>query len=417
MGSFGRFWLISLFRIVQVFSAAACEAQLSEHAIEFLGSNEQALSARLALIESAQEQIEISTYHIESGESTTAILDALKSAARRDVRVRLLFDGLNMELSSCEINSLQAEGIAIREFHPKDSGGLLKLNRRMHTKLLMIDGKFLIVGSRNLRDKHFGLDSDKYVDFELVLRGNVATEAVRYFDWIWNSCHVGNATGKQKIELSEKDTCADQVAAICPIGPFEFRPQFDAFVCCLYDAQINKSSKRMQDQRIEWVNAARHSLIIETPYPAFSRASQKAIETAAKRGVRVQIFTNSSSSNDQPLTWAALQNLRRRFLKLGVEIYEFQGQDTMHAKMFLVDGQSAVLGSHNFDARSDNFNLEFCIRVESTDLVQQLQTRLECRRMESRRITNKNPARGMAITDRAKTRIRQLTAMLIRPLL
>ena len=41
----------------------------------------------------------------------------------------------------------------------------------------------------------------------------------------------------------------------------------------------------------------------------------------------------------------------------------------MHAKVTLIDGQAAVIGSHNFDARSDNFNLEFDVRVNSPESV------------------------------------------------
>jgi len=392
-----------------------CQGQFSSQPIQLLKSDTEAMSARLALIDTAARSIEISTYHIESGTSTTAILDALRSAARRGVAVRLLLDGLNMDLSANEIDSLRNVGIEIREFHSVGSGGLRQLNRRSHSKLFAVDGEFLILGSRNMRDKHFGLENDRYVDIELLLKGNLAASAVDYFDWIWNSCHVGNVKVKAK-RNDQRDGTHEGVAVCCRV-PFKFEPQFDAFSCCLFDGNINKDEKRMRDQRIQWVNSARHSLMIETPYPAFSRASLKAIEAAAKRGVRVQIFTNSKSSNDQPLTWAALQNVRRRLLRLGVEIYEYQGEDTMHAKMFLVDGRFAVLGSHNFDARSDNFNLEFCVKADSVELTQHLEDRLRCRRLQSHRLTDPKPTRNQPLTERVKTRVRQLTALLIRPLL
>lgn len=430
MRLFGTFWLVAVFCVLQTFVVAQCQAhrqchrcqgQLSKQAIQLLKSNAEALSARLALIESAKHHIEISTYHVESGKSATAILDALRLAAIRGVHVRLLFDGLNMGLSSCEVKSLQDVGIAVREFHPRDSGGLLQLNRRLHSKLFGVDGEFLILGSRNLRDKHFGLESDKYVDFEIVLQGDVAVNASHYFDWIWNSCHTGIAKGKQTIASRREGECSIACPAIypaiCSVDPFKFEPQFDVLACCLHDGTIDKSDKRMQAQRIAWVKSARTSLTIETPYPAFSRASLQAIEAAARRGVRVQLFTNSCSSNDQPLTWAALQNVRRRLLKLGVEIYEYRGEDTMHAKMFLVDGQFAVFGSHNFDARSDNFNLEFCVKVASLQLTAHLTSRLECRRLQSHRVTHANPTHNLPLTERAKTRLRQITALLIRPLL
>ena len=416
MRLFTIFFLVSIFCIAEAF-VTQCQGQLTNQTIQLLTSENEALPARLALIDSAEQKIEISSYHVESGKSTTAILNALRSAAQRGVQVRLLFDGLNMDLSSSDLEALQNDGVAIREFHPTDSGGLLQLNRRMHSKLFVVDEKFLLLGSRNLRDKHFGLEVNPYVDFELVLQGDAAAKAVSYFDWIWASCHVGIAKAKPKIKTPKQCACDLGLAALCSQEPFAFRPQFEALVCCLHDETINKSNKRMQTQRIEWVKSARHSLMIETPYPAFSIASLRAIEAAAERGVRVQIFTNSRSTNDQPLTWAAFQNMRRRLLKRGVEIYEHQGKGTHHSKMFLVDGQFAVLGSHNFDARSDNFNLEFCIRAQSAELTQYLQSRLECRRFESHRVTTADQVHNQPLVDRTKTRLRQITALLIRPLL
>lgn len=411
------FWFISILGLVHAHAALLCQGQPSKQAIELLASDAAALSARLAMIESAKIEIEISSYHIESGTSTTAILNALQSAARRGVRVRLLLDGLNMKLSTTEMRSLQQEGIQIREFHPTGTGRLLRLNQRLHSKLFIIDGEFLILGSRNLRDKHFGFESDRYEDFELILQGDVAGKAVGYFDWVWNSCHVRAAQGKPNTRAFQRRACDAASPMNCSAAPFAFKPQFHASICCLHDNTINKVNKHMQKRRIDWVQSARHSLMIETPYPAFSKASLKAIEAAASRGVRVQIFTNSNASSDQPLTWAALQNVRRRLLRRGVEIYEYQGTDTMHAKMFLVDGKFAVFGSHNFDARSDNFNLEFCIKVDSAELTDKLKSRLECRRLQSCPVTRASPTRNQPPADRAKTRIRQLTALLIRPLL
>ena len=409
-----NFWLVLAFCLSQLFCLTQkCHGQVSRQAIQLLNCEYEALSARLALIASAKHEIVISTFHVEPGASTNAILDALRSAARRGVKVRLLFDGLKMELSTCQIESLQNDGIVIREFHPTDSGGLLKLNRRLHSKVFVVDGNLMIFGSRNLRDKHFGLESENFIDFEVALQGDVANQAVNYFNWIWNSCHVGSAKGKEKGSVPSAFVCATP----CSQEPFRFQPQFDALACSLHDRRIDKKNRHMQAQRIEWVNSARKSLMIESPYPAFSHASLKAIEAAARRGVHVQIFTNSNSASDLPITYAALQNVRRRLQRVGVEIHEYEGDGTNHAKMFLVDGQFAVVGSHNFDARGDYFNLEFCIKIDSVEFTQRLEARLEQRSLQSRSVKTAGLDRSQPLSDRVKIRGRQIGALLIRPLL
>ena len=321
-----------------------------------------------------------------------------------------------MELKSSQLARLQQAGVSIRLFHPQDKGGVHWFNRRLHSKLLVVDQKLLIVGSRNLRDKHFGLASKNYIDIGLAIEGSSAKQAADYFDWIWNSNHVQAPKLRGATQTGPSAAIAFDPANF----PFDFAPHHHATTCCLYDANFEKSNRRMQQQRLAWVKSAKRSLIIQTPYPAFAKKTLSAICESARSGVDVQIITNSLATTDQVLPFAGYKNSQRRLLASGVKIYEFQGPESLHAKVTLIDGQAAVIGSHNFDARSDNFNLEFGVRVNCPEFVNDVNSRLCQHKSDSKQILSPRLDR----TDRSESRqkliglrARKLAVPFLRPLL
>ena len=408
-------WVMQLTCLILLVAGFAKSSWAEPNSIQILNCSQEALSARLTFISNAQHEIAISSYYVQPGKATDLLLAALTSAAERGVQVRLLLDARNMELKSSQLARLQQAGVSIRLFHRQDKGGVHWFNRRLHSKLLVVDQKLLIVGSRNLRDKHFGLASKNYIDIDLAIEGSSAKQAADYFDWIWNSNHV------QAPKLRGATPTGPSAAiAFDPANfPFDFAPHHHATTCCLYDANFEKSNRRMQQQRLAWVKSAKRSLIIQTPYPAFAKKTLSAICESARSGVNVQIITNSLATTDQVLPFAGYKNSQRRLLASGVKIYEFQGPESMHAKVTLIDGQAAVIGSHNFDARSDNFNLEFGVRVNCPEFVNDVNSRLCQHKSNSKQILSPRLDKSDK-TSRKKLiglRARQLVVPFLWPLL
>ena len=409
-------WVMQVSCLILLVAGFAKSSWADPNSIQILNCNQEALSARLTFISNAQNEIAISSFYVEPGKATDLLLAALTSSAERGVRVRLLLDARNMELKSSQLARLQQAGVSIRLFHPQDKGGVHWFNRRLHSKLLVVDQKLLIVGSRNLRDKHFGLASKNYIDIDLAIEGSSAKQAADYFDWIWNSNHVQAPKLRGATQTGPSAAIAFDPANF----PFDFAPHHHATTCCLYDANFEKSNRRMQQQRLAWVKSAKRSLIIQTPYPAFAKKTLSAICESARSGVDVQIITNSLATTDQVLPFAGYKNSQRRLLASGVKIYEFQGPESLHAKVTLIDGQAAVIGSHNFDARSDNFNLEFGVRVNCPEFVNDVNSRLCQHKSDSKQILSPRLDR----TDRSESRqkliglrARKLAVPFLRPLL
>jgi len=111
--------------------------------------------------------------------------------------------------------------------------------------------------------------------------------------------------------------------------------------------------------------------------------------------VRVRILTNSLNSSAFPLAHSGYMGFRIPLLEEGVELYEIRsslgnargsgqtaamashGNYSLHAKAFVFDRQSIIVGSMNFDQRSMYLNAEIGLLIESPELAQELVRRFE----------------------------------------
>lgn len=84
------------------------------------------------------------------------------------------------------------------------------------------------------------------------------------------------------------------------------------------------------------------------------------------------IVTNSLRSTDGLLPFAGYLKYRRRLVRNGIDIREFKGPDTLHAKSAVIDGRIIVVGSYNFDRRSQNLDVEGLCVAEDAELARQL---------------------------------------------
>jgi cardiolipin synthase len=92
---------------------------------------------------------------------------------------------------------------------------------------------------------------------------------------------------------------------------------------------------------------------------------RRQLTRVARRGGRVQLILAGKS--DVPLSQLAMHSLYQRFLRAGVEIYEYQPQ-ILHAKLILVN-QVVYAGSANLDSRGLHINYELLVRLQDPKLV------------------------------------------------
>jgi putative cardiolipin synthase len=129
------------------------------------------------------------------------------------------------------------------------------------------------------------------------------------------------------------------------------------------------------------LQSAERRLIAISPYFVPGKRGTELLTGLAKRGVDVTIVTNSLASTDVPAVHAGYIRYRRRLLEAGIEIYETRpsppledddrrfgdSQASLHAKTFAIDDRQVLVGSMNFDPRSDLLNTEMGILINSAE--------------------------------------------------
>ena len=167
--------------------------------------SEQSFAARLALAARAQRTLDLQYYVFDDDDTGRVLLRALRDAAVRGVRVRLLLDDLYTGGNDAMLLGLAAHpNVEVRLFNPfmvryenvvaRVAASLFdfdRVNHRMHNKLFIADGAMAIAGGRNIGDEYFmAHQGANYIDLDVFAVGAVLPTLAHLFDQYWNSEHV-----------------------------------------------------------------------------------------------------------------------------------------------------------------------------------------------------------------------------------
>lgn len=371
---------------------------------------------RVDLIQQAKESIDIEYYIFGNDAFTLPGLSLLREANRRGVRVRLLLDAQSGHIPEFIEALLITEGIEIKKYHPFRWTKLHWISRRLHDKLILVDRKHLVTGGRNIQNSYFGLNTHNFVDRDVYVTGSAVTEAQKYFNDRWFSTEVEPVnisfyTGEGlpadcKIirDRNLQDQCLKikQRAALSPIRAnaiLEYHYKNLATqslfklntgtnwssgqnevsnVKFLHDPIGAKTrSRNMQDQIIELLESAEKTILIDSPYVVITEKMRDAFSRITARGVKIRMLTNSLASSDSAITQAAYLRYKDFLLSIGVELWEYRGPDTYHAKSFLIDDKIAIIGSYNLDPRSAHLNTEVAVAVDDPDAAAELKESMD----------------------------------------
>src|SRR5579862_5705632 len=156
--------------------------------VRLLATGEEALDSLVALADHAERTLDIQYYIIRHDESAQLILNHVRSAADRGVRVRVLVDDLNTAGEDRHFLHLSRHvNIEVRLFNPFPGGrsatwsriltsisDIPRINHRMHNKLFVADNEIAITGGRNIGDEYFTLDKySNFIDLDVVAVGPI----------------------------------------------------------------------------------------------------------------------------------------------------------------------------------------------------------------------------------------------------
>ena len=167
-----------------------------------VGSAELAFTSRMALIKAAEKTLDIQYYAIFADDTTDRLFEALREAANRGVRIRILLDDFNTSGKNAQVLKVAFEhNFEVRLFNPLPGNrnsmflriltnlhDVEGMQRRMHNKIFVADNAVAITGGRNLGETYFGQSTGtNFVDIDVLAAGRITRDLSRSFDQYWNS--------------------------------------------------------------------------------------------------------------------------------------------------------------------------------------------------------------------------------------
>lgn len=296
---------------------------------------EQLFVAMVEDLKKAEKFIFMEYFIIEGGLFWNTILEILKEKAASGVEVRVVYDdiGCMMTLPGNYYKKLAKYGIKAVPFSRLRGQANNEFNNRSHRKITVIDGKVGYTGGVNIADEYINRIQKfgHWKDVGLRLQGEAVNELTRLFliDYGLNDKNAAdNFADYYSYEQYEQD-------GYCV--PFGDGPK------PVYDRQVSKSVI------LNMLNQAKRYVYITTPYLIIDSELTEALENAAIRGIDVRIITPHIP--DKKLVFLMTRSHYNRLMRAGVKIYEYES-GFVHAKTYLSDDETAMIGTVNMDYRS-----------------------------------------------------------------
>jgi cardiolipin synthase A/B len=349
--------------MLMVLSPGGAPAALRESTVDgtrlaLLRDGAQAIPAMLAAIAEAKEQILLEMYWFASDRVGQAFAGALIAARRRGVEVALLYDSVGSMDSDPSIFSAMADaGVLVVEFNPilpwRKRFAVLRLRRRDHRKILVVDGHIGFTGGVNLEQRWLPSETgNSFRDDMLRLDGPAVLGLVDCFLPTWTS--QGGPALQRLPDAVRPPTSARRVRIL---SQNSFRARREIIRTYLHN--IRQASEYV------W---------IANSYFVPDRRVVRALRAAARRGVDVRVLLPGTS--DVPIVNHASRAVWQRLLNAGVRIYQWQ-INMLHSKTAVIDGLWSTIGTFNLDHMSLRFNLEVNVAIVDGRFAERMRAGLE----------------------------------------
>lgn len=394
-----------------------------------LESGDESLKARLAFIRSAQHTLDLQYYAVNNDLTSNLLIEAILAAADRGVTVRFLLDDISLGKARRNLRSLDmVDNIQIRIFNPLTKGdqsaisrligffsNLRRNTRRMHNKSLIADNYMAITGGRNLGDEYFDAHADmSFKDVDALMVGSIANQLTETFDIFWKSENVYRISAlhrerkspklikslREKLQNHRKDRLLKKFNT--EGLSFSLNEYFEDMRSHLVWAEAEfisdkpdkaTANKNIQSEPMERIRAlandARKNILMVSPYFVPRPAETKWFGALKQRGLSIRIITNSLSSTDVVAVHTGYRQARLPIVQDGIEIFELKAIDnkspkqriigrgtpssaSLHAKVYVFDEETTVIGSLNFDPRSEDLNTEGVLFIRDKKISAQM---------------------------------------------
>ncbi len=359
---------------------------------------QDAFAVRVAMIREAKSSIELVCHGISEGLCSDAILSELIKAAQRGVRVRVVVDA-KVGAKDSIADSLDAmasmENIEVYGYNPFKLFAPQTWHALLHDKILLCDSTGVLIGGRNIGDRYFApdgysgevtYDRDVYVSAPAA-DSPIMRDTAAYIHELITYSTVRAGTGEELDAAAPRLEAGARKLMLQSPGLFDkILADFDAAAVPARDVRLitnpavnTKKEPLLAWQLIDIAKSASSEVVIQTPYSTANGVLLEAL-TAVGSGPRDALYlTNSMASAANFPAFSDYHYNRDDMLETGLDIYEYQGPGSIHAKSLVADGRISAVGSFNFDDRSMYLDTESMLVIDSEELAQQLRAAMQSR--------------------------------------
>jgi cardiolipin synthase len=347
------------------------------HALRLLEGSAAYFPALVEAIDAARHQVWLETYIFDFTGSSAEIAWALERAARRGVQVRVAVDGFGSEAMPPDWRErMLAAGVDWRVFAPIGQLGVLRPAswRRLHRKLCLVDDRVAFCGGINilddLHDPNHGALSAPRLDFAVEITGPLVIQVRVAMQRLWQRMRTFESLRQAGLGGALTSLRGARPAPIQRQELTEPRPGSRAALV-LRDNFRHRSDIERAYRRA--IGRAREEVIIANAYFVPGRKMRTALINAARRGVRVVLLVQGRY--EYFMQYYAARPIYGALLRAGVAIHEYS-PSFLHAKVAVIDGRWATVGSSNIDPLSLLLAREANVVIDDAGFAQALRARL-----------------------------------------
>ncbi len=331
-------------------------------------------------IASARQEVLLETFILFEDRVGLQLRALLVAAAQRGVQVDLTVDGWGTPgLSEAFVDSLADSGARLHVFDPgpRPFGWRPRALRRLHRKIVVVDGRIAFVGGINYSDDHLG-------DHGPGAKQDYAVEV------------LGPLVSRLRRFLIAQLPPAPRPAQPSPPEPPD-PPVAGAMRARLAVRDNHEHPDDIERHYRTALRGARERVLIANAYFFPGYRLVRELRLAARRGVDVRLILQGQP--DMPIARTAASTLYLHLLRAGVRIFEYRLRP-LHGKVALVDGRWATVGSSNLDPLSLALNLEANVEVDDAGFNAGLHAHLtnlmarDCREVQAQALPR---VRGLAL--------------------
>ena len=335
------------------------KSNLTNNRITLVNSGRPFFDLLLQLIKEAKYVLHLQFYIFDLDTTGMLVFEELKQAVKRGVSVFVVVDAYASEQITPEKSSLfRANGIYIKRFSPLKNKHGYGIGRRLHHKIVWVDGHTALVGGINIADKYSGYNGETpWLDFAVKVEGPLCYDVKKTCDEI-----IHKKLLKQVYRKLPKAVFSGDLPHPSRIRKNDW-----------FRSRIEISRSYRQAFR-----HAKKSITVVASYFLPGNRVRRLIKNASERGVHVTVILVGNS--DVPFIKSAMTYLYDWMLRNNVSIYEWNNS-ILHGKIAVADGWWTTIGSYNLNALSDYGSLELNVEIHNkqfaTDTEKVLQYYLE----------------------------------------